>query len=131
MHCLLFVPRLTFPQASTQGWSDKRRETGRVSFTQSRVPACAPIEASSTHSSQLCGGLGIILCTFLVLLIFPACSMSQWNFEKEIWLGVLCPSPLQAHWHPPHLVTKIPFTQLPSTESACWLNTTLRSGQDK
>lgn len=77
-----------------------------VSFTQREAPACAPLAATSTHSSQPCGGLKdwIPLCTFLVLLIFPAYSMSQWIFETEI-----CPSPCPqtspALRSPAHLLT--------------------------
>lgn len=73
---------------------DKRSETDSVLHTRG-VPACAPLAATSTHSSQLCAGLKdwIPLCPSLVLLIFPTYSMSQWIFETEIWLAVLCPSP--------------------------------------
>lgn len=90
----------------------------------------------STHSSQLCAGLKdwILLCTFLVLLIFPAYSRSQWNFETEIELGLLCPSPLQEHWHAPHLVTKNPPNSGPQHRKCVFahhVTTTLRSRLDK
>lgn len=106
---------------------DKRRETDRVSFTQSGVPVCAPLAATSTLSSQLCGGLKdwIPLCTFLVLLIFP-CLLHE---PVELWDRDLACCALSLT-----LPQNLPSIQVPSTESTHLLTTTttaLRSRLDK
>lgn len=103
---------------------DKRRETDRLSFTWSPGSACSPLGASSTHSSQLCAGLKhwILLCTFLVLLIFPAYSSGTWRQRCGLVCSVL------------HLVTKNPLHSGPQ-HTKCMLahhvTTTLRSRLEK
>lgn len=52
-----------------------------------------PLEPPPLTAPSCVQDSSTFLCTLLVLLIFPACSMSQWNLETEIWLGMLCPSP--------------------------------------
>lgn len=109
-------------QRSGMEWQ-KERDWQSVLHTELCASLCSPWSLLHPQLPAMCG-----IGDNSVHISYSADFLCLLHEPVEIWSsrqrsGLVCSVP--------HLVTKIPFTQLPSTESACLLTTTLRSGQDK